>query len=172
MPMKNINIMDRIARKAADELANEMDKEFLKYLDGELPDFEDIQYDSKKQDVDSEYLHNIKTKVEKLLQKVIDFHDIHDIISDSLRYRIDKKKCEQNNKYYDSYRKQLSIDGKRLVIGYDYIPVDFDDWIRTYLPHYGIAIEIYQNMCTSRRITKEDLIKLNKISRVYKDDSE
>ena len=47
------------------------------------------------------------------------------------------------------------------------MPVDFNDWMKTYLPDYVTTEEIYTNMCESRRVQKSDLVQLNKISTKY-----
>lgn len=146
------------------QLAEDIDREILKYfLDENAPE---IQYDSKKQQIDSVYLHDIKKKVELLLEKIIEKFDLSPYLSIKRRYRLDEQEWCQS-KYKELYDQRKDLDGKYLASGYDYIPLDFDDWTKTYFPDYTTAVEIYSNMCEYRRVLKDDLKTLNKIARQY-----
>lgn len=149
------------------QMAEEIDKEILK----ELFDDVDMQYDTKKQQIDPSYLHEVKRKTESLLQNIIHKYNLDEYISIKYRYRLDKENW-YNSKYHELYKQRKDINGKILMSGREYVPVDFDDWSKTYLSDYYATAEIYGNMCEMRRVIKEDLIALNKIAKKYKVNNE
>ena len=88
--------------------------------------------------------------------------------SDRKRFRIDIYKL-RNSKYYELYTQKKDINGKQLRRGYEYIPENFNDWLNEYLGDYFYsAFVIYEEMCNTKRIVKEDLQYLNKIAKKYK----
>ena len=162
-----MDLMEQLSKKIAEEITAQIGSEMLRgvdsYLDEDAPE---MQYDSKKQQIDSVYLHDVKKKTELLLDKIIEKHELTPYLSDKYRYRI-KSELWHESKYKELYDQRKDLDGKYLASGYDYVPVDFEDWTKTYFPDYITAVEIYSNMCEYRRVLKDDLKKLNKIARRY-----
>lgn len=157
---------EQITEQMAKQLAKEIDKQFFEGLDYFLDEnAPEMQYDSKKQQIDSIYLHDVKKKTELLLEKIIEKFDLTPFLSEKKRYRFDGEKWYKS-KYKELYDQRKGIDGKYLASGYDYVPVDFEDWTKTYFPDYITAVKIYSNMCY-RRVLKDDLKTLNKIARRY-----
>lgn len=155
---------EQLIEQLSKQIAEDIDREMLNYfLDENAPE---IQYDSKKQQIDSVYLHDVKKKTELLLDKIIEKFDLSPYLSIKKRYRLDEEKWHQS-KYKELYDQRKDLEGKYLASGYDYVPVDFEDWTKTYFPDYITAVEIYSNMCEYRRVLKDDLKILNKIARRY-----
>ena len=156
-----------ITEGAASDLAREIDRQFFDALDEAVK--EEIQkvLSDDKAKIDPEYLHNIKAKVEKVLSSIVKHYGLEDCLSEKYRYRVKTEKLYASI-YHKLFEENKDIDGNILRRGYEYIPVDFEDWMKTYLSDYIDTEAIYSGMCGSRRIIKEDLIYLNKIAKKYK----
>ena len=66
-----MNIEDEIVKRITQKLSAEIDKEILADYFG-VPGGESMQYGTHQQQVDPEYLYNIKQKTEILLQKIVE----------------------------------------------------------------------------------------------------
>ena len=116
--------------------------------------------------IDPEYLQKIKIKVENLLSRLIKHYKLTEFISDKYRYRIDYGKfC--NSELYKKFNSKQDIDGNRLRYGHDHIPENLEEWMNINMPDYMTTGDIYSNICEYRRILKDDLLSLNKISKRY-----
>lgn len=150
-------LMEELAR----ELSKSIDTPMLRGVD-DLKTLSD-----SKAVVDPTYLHSIKRKVEKILREIIDKYELHDYLSDNYRCRVDPGKMV-DSKYYKLYMECKDIDGKKLKYGHEHVPEDFEDWKAIYLTDYVTAEVIYNEMCRTKRIQKEDLIILNSLAKKYK----
>ena len=165
MGSDKVDSMDAIYKRMADEISAQIDKEIIEAIYKHIPDGY-FEYDANKQKIDTEYLFSVKRKVEQLLKAIIEKYNLGEYISIKYRYRLDEDKWD-NSKYHELYKQRKDINSKILRSGYEYVPVDFEDWTRTYLSDYTITAGIYSDMCDSRRIIKEDLVTLNKIAKRY-----
>ncbi len=157
-------LQKELIKEFEEKMTKEFQKEIDKFFENNIHD--NMQYDSKKQQIDSIYLHNIKKKTESLLEKIIEKFDLTPYISTKKRYRIDEEKWYQS-KYKELYEQKKDINYKELKYGYEYIPIDFDDWTKIYLSDYVTVSDIYTNMCELRKVHKDDLKQLNKIAKKY-----
>lgn len=167
------SLFKQIEDNFAKDMAKVMSEELEKALQGvaENATDEDIDKLNKilsddKAVVDPIYLQSIKTKVEKILNKIIEKYELGDYLSDNYRCRICPSKMV-DSKYYKLYEDSKDIDGKTLRYGHEYVPENFEDWKATYLTDYMNAEVIYDEMCRSKRIQKSDLIILNSLAKRY-----
>jgi len=162
------NIMSDVSNNVEKHVTDELSKKLAEAIDREmLGEFQGKVLSDNKIDMDPEYLHKIKEKVEMILSQIVKKHGLQDCLSEKYRYRVDTGKLYAS-RYHKLFEENKDIDGKILRRGYEYIPVDFDDWMNIYVPDYVETANIYSEMCGSRRIRKEDLIYLNKIAKKYK----
>jgi len=150
--------------KLSEDIAKEIDAEVFDSFFGEkeykiVPD--------NRVAVDPEYLHKIKMKVEKILSKLLGDYELKEYESEKYRYRIDREKLS-NSKYHKLFEENKDIDGTQLRRGYEYIPIDFEDWLYEYMSDYFDVEFIYNEMCGARRIVKDDLKHLNTIAKKHK----
>ena len=163
--------MEEMQKNMSDLIAKEIDQEMLDSIKDIAEKAVDRQTHSTLSDtkvkIDAEYLHNIKMKVEKVLGKIIDHYGLKDYLSDNYRNRVSPQKWHETI-YYKLYEEMRDVDGKKLKYGHDYVPTSFDDWKEIYLKDYVDSAIIYDSMCISKRVVKEDLIALNKLAKKYK----
>ena len=111
---------------------------------------------------DSEFVYQIKQKVEALLKILIEEYDLEQIISKDFKYKIDFGEM-QNSKYYKLYEDKRNVDGLQYNYGYDYIPEGFQDWLWCNFPDFMHTEEIYDILCRTGFITQTSLRFLNNI---------
>lgn len=165
------DVMEEMQKNMSDLLAEQIDREMLDALndiaDDSIKKVADGTLSDTKVKIDPEYLHNIKMKVEKVLEKITEHYELEDYLSDNYRNRVSPQKWHETI-YYKLYEEMKDIDGKTLKYGHEYVPTSFDDWKETYLKDYMDAELIYDSMCINKRVVKEDLIVLNKLAKKYK----
>jgi len=151
------------------ELPKTYSEENIKKIGEELSKslyIDEFQFDTKKQQIDAKYLHEIKRKTEMVLEKIIEKYNLTPYISEKMRYRLNEEKWYQS-KYKQLFDDQKDINGNKLRYGYDFIPTTFEEWANINLPDYTVVSEIYANMCGFRRVLKDDLKTLNSIAKRY-----
>jgi len=167
--MSQFNVEDEILRKFADIVAKDIDSEILHDFQKEIEKMKMPKKDSKL-DVDTRYLHQVKFKIELLLVAIIQKYSLENYLSDKFRFRLDMNRYYQSE-HYSLYEQKKDINGNNLRYGHDYVPTDIEDWIKTFLPDYFFVSNVYDTLCSNRRIMQDDLKKLNKIAKRYKIES-
>ena len=160
------SIMEKLSEQIREEIDSEMLKGFLG-IDMEEP----RTLPDNKAVVDPEYLHKIKTKVEKILLTMIEEYKLQEFMSEKYRYRLSLEKLYAS-KYHELFGQQKDINGIQLRRGHEYIPEDFESWLRENLPDYMETELIYTEMCKSRRIIQKDLKYLNDVAKKHKVNNE
>lgn len=163
-----MNITDKIQQEISKNMEDAIAAEMLAYAQAEVrPDGQFKTLSDSKADIDPEYLHSIKSKVEKILGQIIDKYELNDYLSENYRCRIDPAKMV-DSKYYKLYMECKDIDGQKLKYGHEHIPENFEEWKEIYLKDYVTAEIIYNEMCGTKRVQKGDLVILNSLAKKYK----
>jgi hypothetical protein len=116
--------------------------------------------------LDTEFLHQIKLKVEFLLKTLIMEYRMEELILASSRYGVDFN-VAMNSKYYKLYADQRNAKGQQYNYGHDYVPEGFQQWLWLNFPDFMHTEEIYDMLCHGAMVTQNDLRLLNSIFRKH-----